>query len=317
MMIGDFMKKYLFNFILISTLAFLIPLGVFAKEYSVHEFTYNGDSDKLVLYDDTIVPDNFFHVSLKSIKYKNNDYIINRVVGSSGGISETIKFNYDFYSASLIDLKNSGRCIEKISTDESVGSSEICPGATEYNEFLDFIFDKNNKPNGYFIYEPYSMIGGDLSFSLVYPEEVKKMISLNLAYLNVFNASKASIEANPVSYVKEDGTVVLKDLERDGYKFEGWYLDKNYQYRVTELTQELAEDYFSDSGHFTDIEKTPAEEVDGELVGKIDLYAKWSSNNVIANPKTLSTIGIIAFVFSFVGVGCLVIFVNKNRENEV
>lgn len=136
---------------------------------------------------------------------------------------------------------------------------------------------------------------------------------INLDYFNLNNSKND----NPVGYVKEDGTVVLKKLERDGYKFEGWYLDKNFQYRITELSLEFVRDYFSDMDQFGDIDRGKIELRDDDTyVGNIKLYAKWSSNNKISNPKTFSTIGVVVGVIALLGVACSVIFINKKKKND-
>lgn len=301
----------------IVVIAFLVmPFGVLAKDYVLDEFY---DSDLVVVYGDTIdtTSYDFTDVELSRIRYMGNNYYIGRYIGQQTGV---FKYDYEFLS-SFGDLENSGDCIEKeVSNSDGVSSERlnVCPGTTEYSEFIDYISDSSNKPHAHLIFNPYSMIGGSLTINLEYPEIVEKKISLDVSYFNLMNSSAHSVDANPVSYVTEDGTIVLQDLERTGYDFEGWYLDKKYQYRVTALTQELVEEYFSDDGQYSEIEKKPLEEVDGELVGNIDLYAKWSVNNGkgLSNPQTSSTICIVVLILSLVGaVLYFYVFSRKKRNN--
>lgn len=149
-------------------------------------------------------------------------------------------------------------------------------------------------------------------------------ITLNLDYLNVSDTSYD----NPVSYKKEDGTIVLKDLQRDDYEFDGWYLDSDFKYRVTELSGEFASNYFNDFGDFKNINKVPVRNENGNLIGKVNLYAKWIPNkttpntsipvisNIVSNPKTLAPIGIVIGVLLTVGVVTGVIFFRKKKNGK-
>ena len=70
----------------------------------------------------------------------------------------------------------------------------------------------------------------------------------NINYENLFNSSLPSDAAH--TYTVEDD-VILKEPERDGYDFEGWYLNSNY-------------------------EGEPIEKIEKGTIGNISVYAKWS-----------------------------------------
>ena len=50
-------------------------------------------------------------------------------------------------------------------------------------------------------------------------------------------------EVNPSSYTIEDGTIVLANPTREGYTFEGWFKDANYQNQITEINCANKVDY--------------------------------------------------------------------------
>lgn len=75
-------------------------------------------------------------------------------------------------------------------------------------------------------------------------------------------------EENPTSYVTGE-VIALKDPTRDGCKFEGWYLESDYQTQITEIPVDAAGDY--------------------------TLYAKWSSaTGEVSHSYTLNLDGTIA-----------------------
>ena len=49
--------------------------------------------------------------------------------------------------------------------------------------------------------------------------------------------------ANPSSYTVGSGAIVLQDPSREGYRFEGWYLDADYNTQITEIPEGAAQNY--------------------------------------------------------------------------
>ena len=48
---------------------------------------------------------------------------------------------------------------------------------------------------------------------------------------------------NPTSYMEGNEAIELKDPTKEGYRFDGWYLDKDYTTKITEIPANATEDY--------------------------------------------------------------------------
>lgn len=111
-------------------------------------------------------------------------------------------------------------------------------------------------------------------------------LPLNISYENTLGSDND----NPVIYEYTDGVIKLLPLEKDGYVFEGWYSDPEFQYRVDELTPEMTDD--------------------------LVLYAKWSEvkEPQIINPETTTPIMIIGGIILLVLIVSEVVYFYKKRN---
>lgn len=305
-----------------------MPFGVFAKDYSIRDSLSNttwNDGDSIDLSDAYGEFYNSYFIPLYFSTITYNGYIY-RLGSDVDGVylseySNKIDFSYNSWLLEPLEkFEASNACFLKISEslmDEDIGH-DVCSDSEEYKELMSYFKDSSNKPVFSIEYSYYTsgMYNG-LAIHATYPDNNKETI-LNISYNNVENSSKESIEKNPIKYSKKDGTIVLKDLVREGFTFEGWYLDEDFKYKVSELNVELFNDYFSDDKCFenTDVEKLSTTIKDYILSGKINLYAKWSSNNVITNPKTWSTIELIFFVLSTAIITCIFVFLRSRKVME-
>ena len=114
--------------------------------------------------------------------------------------------------------------------------------------------------------------------------------TININYENTLDCNNE----NPKFYRVSDGTIKLLPLEKEGYVFEGWYLDEKYQYRVEELSSDM----------------------NGDLV----LYAKWTKvdENIFTNPETYTPIIVVLGVVVLTGVVTAgVIYYRKKINNTL
>ena len=51
------------------------------------------------------------------------------------------------------------------------------------------------------------------------------------------------VNNNPTTYTIEDGIIILQDIEKEGYQFEGWFLDSDLQTRITQIDSTSLQDY--------------------------------------------------------------------------
>ena len=110
---------------------------------------------------------------------------------------------------------------------------------------------------------------------------------LTISYKNTLN----SINNNPTFYEINDGVVKLLPLEKEGYIFEGWYRDPEFQYRVEELNADTNDN--------------------------LVLYAKWSKIDGILNPNTFTPFLVVCgIVFIVIFVTVITILCRKKVRNE-
>ena len=111
-------------------------------------------------------------------------------------------------------------------------------------------------------------------------------LPINISYENTLGSDND----NPIIYEYTDGVIKLLPLEKDGYVFEGWYSDPEFQYRVDELTPEMTDD--------------------------LVLYAKWSEvkEPQIINPETTTPIMIIGGIILLVLIVSEVVYFYKKRN---
>ena len=48
---------------------------------------------------------------------------------------------------------------------------------------------------------------------------------------------------NPITYTPENNTIILKNPTKEGYIFEGWYLERNYINKITQIPENASRDY--------------------------------------------------------------------------
>lgn len=114
--------------------------------------------------------------------------------------------------------------------------------------------------------------------------------TINIDYENTMDCANE----NPKFYSISDGTIKLLPLEKNGYVFEGWYLDSDYQYRVEELSSDM----------------------NGDIV----LYAKWKKvdESIFTNPETKTPIMIVLGVIVLTGIVTGgVIYYRKKIKNSL
>lgn len=254
------MKKNLRRalFLVLMVMGVFLPNSVSAKEYDFGVF-YNND--KLSLFDgDKLILNNKHEYScgggqsckicsteefsLYSVTYNGRSYI-------TKGYSFPLENNYVF---------NYRKFINHILGDREIKLMEG-GGFNEEDEKLvnSLLKDTSKRP----YVTPCSTAthtGCFDGYRLCLNFDTK--IVLDLGYLETYGAT----HDNPLNYKREDGTIVLKDLQRDDYEFGGWYLDSDYKYRVTEISEEFANDYFTNEGNFKDVDKYPAKNKNGSLI---------------------------------------------------
>jgi uncharacterized repeat protein (TIGR02543 family)/LPXTG-motif cell wall-anchored protein len=115
--------------------------------------------------------------------------------------------------------------------------------------------------------------------------------------------------------------VNLPIQEKDGYKFEGWYLDKKYTAKIKDTKEFVAAlkktKFKTDGTPYTDDDSVPVSVDNDEENGKYSyvLYAKWSQvvktgNTGISRGILLTIIGIL-----MIGAGSVVVY-KKTRKNN-
>lgn len=131
---------------------------------------------------------------------------------------------------------------------------------------------------GFFIYIYYDLI-----------DDVEKYIN----YHNTYDA----INENPTNYYEGEADFVLKDLERDGYKFLGWYTKEDFDEdsRITMITADLSE--------------------------TIDVYAKWekieTNDVIIKNPETNTMVYVIGGIIVMVSIATLLVIIYRKNNKKV
>lgn len=318
--------KRILILILVVMIAFL-PNCVYAKEFDFGSFY---ESDALIFDGDKFIANGYeyicgskqcttcveeWHLELGSVIYDHVVYELENTTGVSVNKTDGYVFNYrnlanlviedDNFSISVCD--ENGKYIRSGNDDDVILIKNLLKDESKVPYVM---FDKPITSSRECFW------GHTLKF------DYDTKVTLNLDYLNLEGAN----HENPVSYKKEDGTIVLKELQREGYTFEGWYLDSDYKFRVTELTEEFVNNYFSNSGDFKYIDKIPVKDENGTIIGKIDLYAKWTANkpidktftgiSSIVNPQTLAPIGIVVGVLLIVGIVTGVVLFRKRKNNK-
>ena len=115
-------------------------------------------------------------------------------------------------------------------------------------------------------------------------------------YINYHNTYDA-INENPTNYYEGEADFVLKDLERDGYKFLGWYTKEDFDEdsRITMITADLPE--------------------------TIDVYAKWekieTNDVIIKNPETNTMVYVIGGIIVMVSIATLLVIIYRKNNKKV
>ena len=128
-----------------------------------------------------------------------------------------------------------------------------------------------------------------ISINYTLADDVEKYIN----YHNTYDA----INENPTNYYEGEADFVLKDLERDGYKFLGWYTKEDFDgdSRITMITADLPE--------------------------TIDVYAKWekieTNNVIIKNPETNTMVYVIGGIIVMVSIATLLVIIYRKNNKKV
>ena len=107
-----------------------------------------------------------------------------------------------------------------------------------------------------------------------------------LTYSITYNLNGGSHSGNPASYTVETETITLKDAERTGYAFMGWYEKANFSgEKVTQITKGSTgnKELYAKWGYLV---RFSVEGENGTLTAEADSIATTSNSPVIVEPNT-------------------------------
>lgn len=276
------MKKSVICLLMFFVLLVVSVIPVQAKEYQFYDVV---DNDTILLPGDVVVfPENM----MWGAKYIHNGGVSSAMVDDETYFisSPLIWSDNDLYE--LFEIENSNLVTPSL---EDIISCDL-ENLSVYQEDGDYLDDeelalfieriRRSKNVSYKLsMELYGSGGYQLFATILFD-----YLPINISYENTLGSDND----NPVIYEYTDGVIKLLPLEKDGYVFEGWYSDPEFQYRVDELTPEMTDD--------------------------LVLYAKWSEvkEPQIINPETTTPIMIIGGIILLVLIVSEVVYFYKKRN---
>lgn len=269
------MKKSVICLLMFFVLLVVSVIPVQAKEYQLEDVV---GSDTILLPGDVVV-------FPEDMRYAGK-YLSNEIHGSQIIVDEKIYYisgwyvfshveDSNFVLPSLEDILSYGFENLSLYREDSVYLDD-----EELDLFIERIKHSRNvayKINMMF----HGSVGYYASVNILFD-----YLPINISYENTLGSDND----NPIIYEYTDGVIKLLPLEKDGYVFEGWYSDPEFQYRVDELTPEMTDD--------------------------LVLYAKWSEvkEPQIINPETTTPIMIIGGIILLVLIVSEVVYFYKKRN---